>query len=45
MSIPIVILNGELYVDTVNGLRKILPHEMEIALDGDYWIREEYNHD
>ncbi len=45
MGLPIVLINNEIYIETNNGLRKILPHEMEIALDGDYWIKGEYNHD
>lgn len=45
MGLPIVLLNGEVYIETSNGLRKILPHEREICLNDGYWIRKEYDHD
>lgn len=45
MSIPIVLINGKVYIETNYGLREILPHERDIALNDGYWVRGEYDHD
>jgi len=45
MSLPIVLVNGEVYIETSNGLRKITPYEREICLNDEYWVKGEYNHD
>jgi hypothetical protein len=44
-GLEIFLLNGEMYVETGNGLRKLYPHEKEICLNDNYWIKGEYLHD